>query len=227
MSSKGHIQTVANQGSEGRQEEILLQQGAWCWSLLGWYASSLCMSLSSSAGTTASSTQTEEVTGGWAQASGPTLIGKADGWDGWNTALLSHHQLVRGKFHTLQPLPQILPIKTLPLKISVSLGFLNISWRFSLALTIKLSLLQTLKLLFWVRHMKLGSRTESIDTSLHTFTHRIYFALWNWKLWVITKGRREDFSFFLESCQFLANIFSPSCVLFCFFVCLVIAVKEI
>ena len=111
-SSKGHIQTVANRGREGRQEETLLQQGAWCWSLLGWWASSLCVPWSSSGGTRAPSTQTEEVTAGWAQASRPTLIGKADDWDGWNTALLSHNQPVRGKFRTLQPLPQILPIKT-------------------------------------------------------------------------------------------------------------------
>ena len=33
-SSKGHIQTVANRAREGRQEETLLQQGAWCWFLL-------------------------------------------------------------------------------------------------------------------------------------------------------------------------------------------------
>ena len=34
-SSKGHIQTVANQGIEGRQEETIVQQGAWSWFLLG------------------------------------------------------------------------------------------------------------------------------------------------------------------------------------------------
>ena len=102
---KGIFKQLLTGEVEGRQEETMLQQGAWCWSLLGWCASSLCMSLSSSAGTRDPSTQTEEVTAGWAQTSGPKLIGKADDWDGWNTALLSHHQPVRGMFHTLQPLP--------------------------------------------------------------------------------------------------------------------------
>ena len=34
LSFKGHFQTVANQGSEGRQEETIVQQGAWRWFLL-------------------------------------------------------------------------------------------------------------------------------------------------------------------------------------------------
>lgn len=186
-SSKGHIQTVANRGREGRQEETLLQQGAWCWSLLGWWASSLCVPWSSSAGTRAPSTQTEEVTAGWAQASRPTLIGKADDWDGWNTALLSHHQPVRGKFHTLQLLPQILPI-TLPQNPLGSLGSLNISLLFSLVgpynktFSAPNTVISICLASVCIRHMNLGLRTESNETSLHGFTHSIYFGLWNWKL---------------------------------------------
>ena len=34
--------------------------------------------------------------------------------DSWSTALLSHHQPIRRKSHTLQPSPQILPIKAFP-----------------------------------------------------------------------------------------------------------------
>lgn len=65
------------------------------------------------------------------QASRPTLIGKADDWDGWNTALLSHHQPVRGKFHTLQLLPQISLYNSSANPLG-SLGSLNISLLFSL-----------------------------------------------------------------------------------------------
>ena len=54
------------------------------------------------------------VTSGWAQAS-------------WSTTLLPHHQPIRTKSHTLQPLPQILPMKTFPPKPLRSLGILTMS----------------------------------------------------------------------------------------------------
>ena len=43
---------------------------------------------------------------------------KADDWDSWNPTLLPHHQPTRGRSHTLQPSPQILPVRTLPQKPS-------------------------------------------------------------------------------------------------------------
>ena len=38
---------------------------------------------------------------------------ESSGWtqDSWNTSLLPHHQSIRKKSHTLQPSPQIFPIK--------------------------------------------------------------------------------------------------------------------
>ena len=51
-------------------------------------------------------------TSGWAQ-------------DSWSTALLPHSQPIRGRPRTLQPSPQILPIKTFPPKPSGSSGFVS------------------------------------------------------------------------------------------------------
>ena len=72
------------------------------------------------------------------------------GWvpDSWNTTLLPHHQPIRRKSYTLQPSPQILPVKTSPWKPSGNSVFLSMSHPFSLlGPAINLSLLQTL--MFW------------------------------------------------------------------------------
>ena len=131
MSSKGHIQTVANQGSEGRQEETLLQQGAWCWSLLGWCASSLYMSLSSSAGTRAPSTQMEEVTAGWAKQVDPHWLERLMAEMGGTRPCYLTTNQSEGCSTRCSPCPWILSI-TLPQKPLGSLGSLNISFLFSL-----------------------------------------------------------------------------------------------
>ena len=58
------------------------------------------------------------VTISWAKAGRPQTAWnqKVDDYDSWNITLLPHHQPIRRKSCTLQPSPQVLPLKTHPWK---------------------------------------------------------------------------------------------------------------
>lgn len=106
-SSKGHIQTVADWGREGRGGAggDTAAARAWCWfppQVMG--PSSLCIGVLRELGP--SQSRRRRSLAGKAAASGPTLIGKADDWDGWRfLTLLSSPPASQKKFTTLQPLP--------------------------------------------------------------------------------------------------------------------------
>ena len=147
LSSKGHIQTVANEEGEiqkqGRSSQETTVQ-PWGRVLVSPQGIHITISLSSSVGTKAPP-RWRMATSGWAQIPG---------------ALLTHHQPIRRKSHTLQPSPPILPIKTFPPKPSGSLGFWGTSHPFSLlGPAITLSMLQTPIFRFVWPHCALGTWT--------------------------------------------------------------------
>ena len=104
--------------------------------------------MSSSAGTKVP-TQVEDANSGWAP-------------DSWSTTLLPYHPPIRKNSHTLQPSPQIFPIKPSPLRPLRRSGFLSMSHPFSLfgpaSSALKFSILVCLASLC-VRHMTFCSVT--------------------------------------------------------------------
>ena len=103
LSSKGQIQTIANQGREGMQKQRRSSQETiaqlWVRVLVPPQGIYITIFLSSLAELTPLPRMV--ATSGWA-------------WDSWSIALLPHHQPIGRKSHTLQPSPKILPVKTFP-----------------------------------------------------------------------------------------------------------------
>lgn len=102
---KGIFKHLLTGGRKGRQEETLLQQGAWCWSLLGWWASCLCMPWSSSAGTRAPQPRQRRSLQAEHKQVDPHWLGRLMTEMAGTRPGISPPAQSEGKFHTLRSCP--------------------------------------------------------------------------------------------------------------------------